>query len=600
MIRYSKQSQTLSSFIKTKLYKNNIVSEHKPALHQDILDTLLNYTQQWFESKPDIKTETQVDAQVEQHTDVVFPIPSKLFVLNELLTGDTPNYLSVLHTLFHHVNIIEDDFAQTEDALRKQLNKLLQENQKRKHKNIHTKILQWFHIHTHSLLKELSEPYIIDKLNTLSSTPITYAVHLWSTYPNLYDYFVPLNVQHEFEKRHLHNVFYHWTFVDKSYHIHAFLPKETVQSEDALHHKCFRMSMMSLLGDKTCAQLSIRWFPNTCQKTIGLPNQCAHSYCASACEPNATVQDVLSIQTSQTDITWNPFQINTGATFRNQCNSITIWRHEESDKTFLHEMIHGYGWDFDAPETTAIFFKTHFALHPDTTIYFFEAYVETWATLLNVYMIVLYDAYVKPKLKSKSKSKFKLKSTPLTSYANKNKNRIHSIKIKMPKSRTLQTVKHSVKHNIKRVLNLNHHQNKIQHLILKRLKQEQSFVLFQVGKVLWNSGFQTWNAFFHDGKPHTENMFQQKTSVFSYFIVRSALLWDMAWFVKQFKYVHYHKNPCTKKSNWYEIWCEHLLSIYRSKTYCDCINQCISMIRENKISSTWILQTMRMTSVERY
>lgn len=73
--------------------------------------------------------------------------------------------------------------------------------------------------------------------------------------------------------------------------------------------------------------------------------------------------------------------------------------------------------------------------------------------------------------------------------------------------------------------------------ILARLKLERRWVLFQCGKILVHSGFGSWSEFC---KPMssidtpTTPLFRQTTSVFSYFVVRAALLWDVDWFASSF------------------------------------------------------------------
>lgn len=566
MIRFSHCSKTLQKFITISLYKNGVVSKHAPVLHHFILDKLFDLSEQWATKYPQIKIDKKIK---KMQPTYVFRVPSKIFVLHHLLTNTTELYTSTLQFLLQRVNQHERSNPDVlTDRLRKQTKMVFETTDSKR-----ASALQWFHLHAHTILEELSSTTMKLRLNTLKSQPITCIVQLWSSYPTLYDYFVPLNVQQQFEQKTLDVVSYKWNFIDKSYTVETFLLHQTVQSTNAIDHMGFRISMMSFLEGNTCNDLKIRWFPNTCQKKIGAPHTHACTVSTNASNTSSSPSLILSStekkqfrpESTSTTLTWNPFQINTGATFRNLCDSVTIWRNEESDKTFLHEMIHGYGWDFDAPEDMSIFVKNNFAVHPDTTILFFEGYVETWATLLNVYMIVVYDAFVGKKKKSPKKTQ------------NRNK-------IKRKKTKHVE-ITHT----------------RIHHTILRLLKQEQSFVLFQVAKVLLNSGFQTWDEFFHNGTPTTSVIFQQKTSVFSYFIVRSALLWDIKWFVDNFKCINYNANLNTQHHTWFQQWQTHLLKIYQTESYRVSINNAMNILRDENIQhSSWIHQTMRMTSVERY
>jgi hypothetical protein len=373
-----------------------------------------------------------------------------------------------------------------------------------------------------------------------------------------------------------------------------------------LRQMCYRITMMSLIEANRCEALHLRWFPSVCQKEVG----CSHnthrdgggtranppSSPASCCRPTAT--------TTTAPTTWNPFQINTGATYRNTCNSVTIWRSEEAGKTFLHEMMHGYGWDFDPPRgVVEAWVYTNFAVHPDTEIRFFESYVETWATILNVYMTVLY--YATP-------NHHHVASATATARHKTRRRTRRRGKAVTPHAPTLATPR---RHAVKAT------RDAINHL----LRLEQCHVIFQVAKVLVHSGFRKWEEFFRvsvsngsggssgsggSGGSGDAALFQQKTSVFSYFIIRSALLWDTDWFMRHFVSVDYRKRARNRARNpdkvsdeegvWYSEWLGHLLAIYRSTAFRDAVDACIAKVLGEKRtpSESWIWNSMRMTSVE--
>ena len=206
--------------------------------------------------------------------------------------------------------------------------------------------------------------------------------------------------------------------------------------------------------------------------------------------------------------------------------------------------------------------KTHFAVDKNIEIRFYEGYVETWATLLNVYMTVLYH-----------------KHQP------RNNIRKHTKKTKQQRSitKTFSTVQ----------------KKRIYRVVQQLLEREQQFVMFQVAKVLVNSRFEQWEDFFVDIKSSIVR-FAQTTSVFSYFIIRSAHLWDMSWFVKTFPFPDFKNNAFAKQTDCFDIWFEHLEHVYRSPSYCACINaymQSIRSVSKNTLSDA-VQDSMRMTCVE--
>jgi len=608
MTHFSQRSRSLQTFIQKRLYAEQIVSVTPPVIHPSILNTLLEYTTQWVSSTQHYKRVVADDSTRTQPLTKTktkkmfhrFRVPTKMYVLHSLITSTQPSYQTIVDRLYQYVlaNVSEaEEMHRSRDVFVETLLSHTHKVLNAKGGETHSE-LQWFHINAHTVLEGLSSPEILPLLNGLGSPPISDAVQRWVSFASLYDYFVPLNVQYEFERKLLTVVRYKWSFIGKSYTIITFLPKNTVQSEDAMKHLFYRIAMMSHLGSDTFKDLTIRWFPNSCHKQIGVhhattpPSSSSHTGCKSCSASN-------KVATRPSCGTWNPYQINTGATFRNQSNSITIWRNEESDKTFLHEMVHGYGWDFDAPASVTAFFKAHFAMHPETDVLFFEGYVETWATLLNIYMIVVYDSVVAVAVDvtlppaPATHTKTHTKTQANTHAKTRVRKRMHT---KPPATTNTRRVVRQCSHP---------HQPDTQATILTLLKREQSFVLFQVAKVLLHSGFQSWEAFFHNGTPATSTLppvvFQQKTSVFSYFVVRSALLWDIRWFVRHFQHIQFRKNAYTRTRACFDTWTTQLLRIYQSDAYSQCINRAIRLLRDHtSYIPVWIQHTMRMTSVERF
>ena len=161
--------------------------------------------------------------------------------------------------------------------------------------------------------------------------------------------------------------------------------------------------------------------------------------------------------------------VNTGATYRGDCSSIIIWRKEESAKVIYHEMAHCLSLDFDMPDKIITKIRQMFDLPSDIEIRIYESYVEMWGLIFN--------------------SSF-----------------------------------------ISNLLNIN---------IKTVISHEISFSLFQVAKILNHFGFQSWKQFY---KPdilyknqttytNIKPIFKQKSSIFSYYIIKASLLYHIDDFI---------------------------------------------------------------------
>jgi hypothetical protein len=377
----------------------------------------------------------------------------------------------------------------------------------------------WFHTEAGEVLRILTHDETAARLIPLDPR-LAWCCALWKQYAHIYDYFVPLNVQYRFEQQ-LHCTQQHrWTWQQRTFALDVLMPHQNVHPH-ILEHLCYRITMMANLAPHACPRLHLRWYPSGCKKYIG-----------------SSISRDLPCTLHRV---WNPYQINTGATYRHTCDTIAIWRVEEAAKTFLHEMIHGFGWDFDNPPGIETWVTRHFAVHPNSTIVFFECYVETWATLLNLYMTVAY-------------------ATP-------------------PLSPDINAL----------------------------LGTEQRFVMFQVAKILHHSGFLTWDAFFQrtPTKRKSDTLLHQTTGVFSYFVVRSALLWDVAWFVETFQSPAFRESPFHNTTC--DPWLAHLLDVFDSASYRTAMDHVLTMVAKHAHeeakevdddADAFVWRTMRMTSVE--
>lgn len=479
-------------------------------------------------------------------------LPTKLYVLSRLMNGTDEASTCARSALFRRAPLTPTQQETFNAAI------------ERVGDRQHDTTLQWFHVHISEQMLALGDNEIMLLLDDIDDERVRYALKLWRHFPDLFDYFVPLNVQHSYENQLHCSMVYRWQWKKRTYELEVFTPTQCIESK-LLHHICYRITMMSLLDANKCTHLRLKWFPSKCTKRIGVHSDDA---CCKKSQPTATTNAQV----------WNPYQINTGATYRNTCNSVTIWRREEAGKTFLHEMMHGYGWDFEAPTNAQEWVRDHFAVHPSIEIRFYESYVETWATILNVYMTVMYHRCKNHKRHSSS-------SVQLGSRRKKRNNKIKKMRTKQ--KTTVCTMKS--KSALATVCTL--------------LQLEQAFVMLQVAKILVHSGFERWQDFFTDHKnrhrktpnvPLESHLFQQKTSVFSYFIVRSAHMWNIKWFAHRFCTPDFNRH---RTDELFGEWLSHLLLIFRSTAYTNTINTWMRWIR-NQPQKSFVLDNMRMTCVE--
>lgn len=528
-------------------------SQHKH--HAPLIEFIRQETVEWKRSFNGTKT-TQRCPSFRSHTKL--RTPTKLYVLNRLLVGQDEASTCAYNALMHRSHLTQ----QQHSAFQKMYSQMLHA-QTPSHKT-----WQWFHVNVNEQMLALGEREMMLLLDNIDDESIRYALKLWRHFPDLFDYFVPLNVQYKYEKQLHCSTLHQWTWKQYTYELEIFSPSQCID-QNVLHHICYRITMMSRLGSHKCTHLRLKWFPSNCTKEIG---QSLHHACCNH-HSNTDAKQVM---------VWNPYQINTGATYRNTCNSVTIWRREEAAKTFLHEMMHGYGWDFDAPDRVQDWVHDHFAIDPNVEIRFYEAYVETWATLLNVYMSVLFHAPNRSASAKTSRHQKKKKTNRKTKKKEKTNRKTNPNKKKKQTNKT-----HQINNAIQQLLCI-----------------EKQFVMFQVAKLLVHSGFENWQCFFTRNtiqhQPHQPS-FHQTTSVFSYFIIRSAHLWDVAWFIRQFSHTPDFKTHRT--DSLFDAWLHHLEDVFCSSTYVNTVNAWMQWIQKQCKSTqhdttSFVLDNMRMTCVE--
>ena len=88
-------------------------------------------------------------------------------------------------------------------------------------------------------------------------------------------------------------------------------------------------------------------------------------------------------------------EINSGATIRKiteKYGTVFIWRKEELEKVFIHELIHALRLDFyEYPKKLDKLVTDNYNIKSSLRINIFEAYTETWACILNIIMNCILD-----------------------------------------------------------------------------------------------------------------------------------------------------------------------------------------------------------------
>jgi len=143
------------------------------------------------------------------------------------------------------------------------------------------------------------------------------------------------------------------------------------------------------------------------------------------------------------------------------------------------------------------------------------------------------------------------------------------------------------------ILNSVHASCITKHSVTDLLILEQKFMCFQVAKILYASGFSSWSSFMGK-KDHARDSpnITQTTSLFSYFILRCALLWDLRWFFSVFTNIQFSKNNIDVASCY-----KYCLYIFESDTFAKIIDFYILQVSVIP-KDLFIFKTMRMTCIE--
>ena len=559
------------AFVRNRLDSVISLPTQSYPLHQSrVFKRLHTLADEWDQS-PAIPTVTQdasfiVDNVHEQASlKKQLTIPSKLHVLCEIWKGHCEQQMDASNTWVHLTSTCSPKLQENLERKLQVVSRL--QNQQVPYSDEWVSICHWFQHSASNLFFQLGQPDTNSYLNRLDDALIQWCCQQWQTYPNIYDYFVPLDVQYAYETKGVctYSIDWEW-YVKRSlgksqwtkhicaprkYTLRTHVPSISL-NPNIVRDLSFRITVMSLLERQPCKHVVLQWFPvdrrklavhakinrikslNSLRGTKRKQSSSRRSFQKKKPHVSLCIQDLPSSR--KDSHIWTPYEINTGATYRKTCNSVTLWRREEAPKTFLHELMHGFGWDFDHPEhLIQSWVVQHFQVDPKIEIRFYESYVETWATLLNVCFV------------------------------------------------------HRQSGNLKDVDTLQ-----------AMVDDERRFSVFQAAKVLCLSGFKQWTHFFNDQetvKSKSSCVFRQTTSVFSYYILRAILLWDIDWFLKHFVTLRYYSCGVVTSSEWYTQWLQQLSQISSNEHFCTAIDSCIALLTNERMEDD-IRFTMRMTCIE--
>ena len=251
------------------------------------------------------------------------------------------------------------------------------------------------------------------------------------------------------------------------------------------------------------------------------------------------------------NLSLGPKEVNSGCT---NGIEISLWRKEEISKILIHEIMH-YLYLERIPDIDIIrnYIYNKFDININVNINFFESYAEFWTNILNITFIIM-----------------------------SNKNNVILKKSKR-KTGTLKKNK-SVKNNKKNIDE-----------IIKLLNIEITFSLFQCAKVLNYFNYNSFNEFYnYNGYLKKTDRFKQRSNVFSYYIARSLLLFNIE---KMISLCYKYNLDNVIKNN---IPANEFINVMEDTiNNTNFISVIDNLIKDNKtMKNKFIKNTMRFTCVE--
>ena len=227
-----------------------------------------------------------------------------------------------------------------------------------------------------------------------------------------------------------------------------------------------------------------------------------------------------------------PKEINSGSTSFGFSKEVSIWRGEESDKVTLHELIHYHNLDFHHRSNNQpinVLISQHFNIDPNIDKLVNEAYTEIWGNLFNLMMVAC------------------------------------------------------------EIKDLNDHLT-LNELFSRLYKLELYYSLFQVSKILDFFGFKDIHDFVKPFSKNPKIEFKQSTSVFSYFFIKTALLFNLEEFIQFVQSNLHNKNHSLSiklKDDCLDDFIDLILDLAKKSEYLDTLNYFMKTIHQKrKISKT--------------
>jgi hypothetical protein len=181
-------------------------------------------------------------------------------------------------------------------------------------------------------------------------------------------------------------------------------------------------------------------------------------------------------------------QIHANTAFTTSCshtNSIFIYRKEEWFKVLLHESFHCLGLDFSeqgSQESNRLILSQFPALSPSVDVRLYETYCEMWAEIINVLFLC-------------GPSTIRCKSAKYTPLSKKRSQKVVSRDVGF-------------------------------HCVVRLLKYERVYSVFQAGKLLRHYGLKYTDLF------ESTHAYREKTQAFSYYVLKSILMWNIDAFLQ--------------------------------------------------------------------
>jgi len=234
--------------------------------------------------------------------------------------------------------------------------------------------------------------------------------------------------------------------------------------------------------------------------------------------------------------------IHANTAFTTSCssqNTIFLFRREEWFKVFMHETFHCLGLDFSAGSeqdgSNARMRALFKALEPSTDVRLYETFCEMWAELANL-MFCLFTTR-------------EGKCLPFS------ERRFH-----------------------------------------KALFREQLFSIYQSNKLLRRAGF-TYSELF--ALPSSKPTYKENTQAFSYYVIKSALLWNVDDFIQWCEKWNNGKTaPMQFPSNQVSNYCDLVETLSKSASYKAATESNIMSYSGDVACKNKILNTLRMTAID--